>query len=433
MSKYKSRPLVMGSETEYALSGRVSGRPVAPEELLGLVLQAACRYRHLPSAEASGGTFFQFGGRLYGEINGHPEYGTPECASAAQVALYDRVGERLLAETIEHVRAQSDGTIELTLTKSNLCPLHPDAVTHGNHESYTCWVPLSKAADALIPHLVTRLPYAGSGCLSGAKPAMGFELSQRAHHLTHVTSDSTTSHRGIFCTRVRYRRDQSSAGWIRAHLIGKDSQRAPLGTYLTFGTTGALFWVLNHGGAVGRGLALRDPVEALRIVSQHPNLDVALSLADGRTMTPIEIQAAYLNQCRDFAASHDPPEWVSPVLACWQQTLETLANNPLDLAGKLDAYTKLWVYQHELDRAGASWTDVRQGLQLLKSIRANFPPLVVQALLANDPHLLPPAQRAAYYAAKQSYCHAGAGPRSLVPRHSSAGARLRVSAAGGPI
>ena len=57
----------------------------------------------------------------------------------------------------------------------------------------------------------------------------------------------------------------TSRGWIRAHLISKDSQRAPLGIYLTHGVTGLLIEMLNRGVAVGQGLALVDPVATLRI------------------------------------------------------------------------------------------------------------------------------------------------------------------------
>ena len=73
-------------------------------------------------------------------------------------------------------------------------------------------------------------------------------------HLVHDIGPETTHSRSIFCTRVRKTTDSSSSGWTRCHLIAKDSQRAPLGIYLTFGTTGLLFWILNHGGKVGRGL-----------------------------------------------------------------------------------------------------------------------------------------------------------------------------------
>ncbi len=407
MSKGKSRPLVMGAETELALSGRISGRPVRPEELLDLLLHAAQKYPHLPSAEASGGIFFQSGGRLYGEINGHPEYATPECRTPQQVALYDRVGERLVADSAQCVWNDNGGRIELTLTKSNLCPVNPDSVTHGNHESYTCWIPLAAAAGALIPHLVTRLPYAGSGCLSSASNGMGFELSQRARHLRQITSESTTGDRGIFCTRVRYERDRSAIGWTRAHLIGKDSQCAPLGTYLTFGVTALLFWILNHGGKVGKGLALGNSVEALQTVSQNPSLDKTLPLADGRALKPIEIQLVYLDECHEFAKNHELPDWAPGVLERWQSTLARLAHNPLDLAGQLDTFTKLWIYHRELDRAKATWADVRTGLQLLRGVRADAPPLLVQALIADDPQLLMAQHRAAFDGAKRLLAASG--------------------------
>ena len=119
---------------------------------------------------------------------------------------------------------------------------------------------------------------------------------------------------------MRYERDRSAIGWTGAHLIGKDSQRAPLGTYLTFGVTAVLFWILNHGGKVGKDLALGNPVEALQTVSQNPSLDKTLPLADGRALKPVEIQLVYLDECHEFAKNHDLPDWAPGVLERWRST-----------------------------------------------------------------------------------------------------------------
>src|SRR5262249_7706420 len=149
----------------------------------------------------------------------------------------------------------------------------------------------------LLGHLVSRVFYAGSGILAHRDGGTGFELSQRARHLVKVTGGETTSSRPLFGTRVRKPSDISSAGWVRAHLICKDSQRSPFAVYLTMGTTGLLFHLLSTPRAVGHNLAPKHPIAAVRTVSQDRWLTTQIALEDGRRLTALEIQWEYLEGC----------------------------------------------------------------------------------------------------------------------------------------
>jgi hypothetical protein len=84
------------------------------------------------------------------------------------------------------------------------------------------------------------------------------------------------------------------------------------------------------------------------------------------------------------------------VIRHWRDTLAGLARDPLSLAGRLDPYRKLLLYGHELQRAGRTWADLRQGLKGLTQLRRQQPENVVQALLAEDPSRLDPAARERY-------------------------------------
>ena len=150
----------------------------------------------------------------------------------------------------------SEPGLQLRVIKNNLDPVSPDHTTYGTHESYTCWAPASEAGTQLIPHLVSRVLYAGAGGLTGHSGGIGFELSQRARHLCTAVSDDTTCNRAIFSTRMRKETDGAD-GWTRIHLIGKDSQRAPFGIYLTFAVTGLLIEMINRGLPVGKRLSWR--------------------------------------------------------------------------------------------------------------------------------------------------------------------------------
>jgi hypothetical protein len=245
--------------------------------------------------------------------------------------------------------------------------------------------------------MVSRTIYAGSGCLSGYEGGMGFELSQRARHIQTAVSADTTADRPLFCTRLRKVSDGSvSRGWIRAHLISKDSQRAPLGIYLTHGVTGLLFLLLNEGHTLGAGLAIDDPVEALRAVSSDPWLRTRVRLLDGRRLTALEIQQSYLEQCERLVHGSGLPDWAGDVLRLWGQTLATLAKDPLRMADKLDPYYKLLVFDHELGRAGCGWGDLKLALQTLTSLRLEYASRTIEAILAEDPRVLDEDERDQY-------------------------------------
>jgi Pup-ligase protein len=393
------KPFLMGTETEYAVCGRSASGAMGPEEAFRLLNEALRQERRwLPDAAGGWAAYFEHGGRIYMDSGGHPEHATPECATPVEVALYDKAGERMLDLARERVQREHSG-LTVTVAKNNVGPIHADEATWGCHESYTMWIRGDKAAEQLVPHVVSRLVYAGAGCLSGRPGCDGFELSQRARHLRTVLGTDTTSNRPIFCTRLRKASDHGPGNWTRAHLIAKDSQRAPFGIYLTFGTTGLLFLMVNDGRKVGQGLALADPVKAAQTISGDPWLRARVPLADGRQMTALEIQEAYLEQVERAVQGGGFPEWAPEVLRHWAATLEGLRADPLRLADRLDPYCKLLVFGHEARRAGYSWSDLHAALATLAKLRERYTPDVIRALLAETPWSLPTEGRGLHAAA----------------------------------
>jgi hypothetical protein len=390
------KPFLMGTETEYAVSGRNGQALVTPEEVYHLLNEAVRQERlWLPDVNGGRAIYLQHGGRLYMDSGGHPEYATPEVFTPAQVACYDKAGERLLDLARARV-ARERPSLKIAIAKNNVGPVFPDRVAWGCHESHTCWAPLDRVGPQLVPHLVSRTVYAGAGCLSARPGGMGFELSQRARHLVQVTGSETTGNRAIFCNRIRKATDFAKEGWTRVHLIAKDSQRAALGIYLTFGTTGLLFLIMNEGRQVGKGLQLADPVGALQAISLCPWLKVKVPLADGRKLTSLEIQEAYLAEAEREVQRGGFPEWARDVVRHWGETLAALKHDPLSMAGKLDPYCKLLIFDHQLRRAGYTWGELHQALRAVEVLRANFVDVVVRAVLAEDPGGLPAEVRPKY-------------------------------------
>lgn len=380
------RPCVMGLETEYSVSGRRGHQPLGPGDvfrLLSGVIRA--RLPCLPDSCACG-MYTAQGSRFYLDHGGHPEWASPELFTPAEVAAYDKASERLLRSARDQVQHEHP-TVRISIFKSNLCPVAPDSITFGCHDAYTCWRPvdqLDQVAAQLIPHITTRTIYAGAGCLSTHPEGTGFELSQRARHIIHATGTETTHQRAIFSSRLKTT-DVSSEGWMRIHLISKDSQRAPLGTYLTCGATALLMLMINARQNVGQRLQLANPVQSLHALARDPSLQVRLRLADGRQLTALEIQECYLAECERGLQGGGFPDWTSELVRAWRETLAQLAADPLKLAGRLDAYTKLLIFQHALDREGITWRALRDAAMLLARLRSAFPPTVVQAVLSDNP------------------------------------------------
>jgi hypothetical protein len=407
------KPFLMGSETEYAASGRSEqGALLYGEEVYDLLTEVLRRERRwLPDENDGSGLFLENGGRLYPDC-GHPEYATPECLTPEQVVCHELAGEELLALARREVLRARPG-LRLALAKNNIDPVEPDEVSYGTHESYTCWVAAEAAAPQLVPHLVSRTVYAGAGALTAHPAGHGFELSQRARHLCNVIGGDTTGERAIFSTRARTDYDGAEGGWVRVHLIGKDSQRSPFGTYLTFATTGLLIEMLNRRHTVGAGLALAEPVQALQAISRDPWLRARVPLADGRRLTALEIQESYLAECERALQRGGLPAWAPEAVRHWRETLAELARGPLRLADRLDPYCKLLIYEHELLRAGYDWPDLRDALARLKALHAGHQAAVVAAVLAGSAAGLT-AEAATEYG--QALTESGAGQECVLDR-----------------
>ena len=142
----------------------------------------------------------------------------------------------------------------VTVAKNNVGPIHADEATWGCHESYTLLGARRQggraagAAPRQPPHLRRRrLPVGprraarASSCRSGPATCAG-------HRHRHDQQPADLLH-----AAAQGRPTTAPGTWTRAHLIAKDSQRAPFGIYLTFGTTGLLFQMINDGRKVGRG------------------------------------------------------------------------------------------------------------------------------------------------------------------------------------
>ena len=141
-------------------------------------------------------------------------------------------------------------------------------------------------------------------------------------------------------------------------IIG-DANLAELSTYLKVGTT-ALVLDMIEARTLTQDLSIEEPVAALQAISHDPSLTHRVRLRDGRRMTALEVQQAYLEMAqRHVDRRSEDDGQAADVLRRWAEALEDLAVDPMRCADRLDWPAKLRLLEGYRSRDGLSWGDSR--------------------------------------------------------------------------
>ena len=362
MSMSSSRPLarrIIGVETEYGITcaPTTDGPPPmdadhAARELFEPVVQRS----------RSSNVFTRGGARLYLDVGSHPEFATAECDRLEDVLAQDRAGELVMADLVEQANAHlaaSGVPGRIHLLKNNR-----DAEDNGFgcHENYLVrrrgdfW----NDARTLVPHLVTRQILVGAGHITAggdARPAAdglrGYVFSQRAEQMWDAVSSATTRARPLINTRDEPHADAER--YRRMHVIVGDSNIAQGSTLLKVAAMDLLLDYLEHGGDLG-DLALADPMRAIRDTCHDMTGGVLLERSDGRTITPLEMQAEHLGRLRDHVAQGiEVTALHEAALELWERGLQALrlqqpeiVDTELDWAVKQRLLTR-YCQRHDTD------------------------------------------------------------------------------------
>lgn len=295
------------------------------------------------------------GGRLY--VDGaHPEYSTPECTNPRQLVAFERAGERIMAESLRAL-ARGRGGEKFLIYKNNT---DGKGNSYGYHENYLVSrsVPFDRIVRALLPFLVTRQIFAGSGKVGAENQtqAAEYQISQRSDFFECPVDLNTMVKRPIINTRDEPHADP--AKYRRLHVIVGDVNMAELSTYLKVGTTSIVLEMLE-AGAEFPNLELEDPVRAIKDVSRDLDMKGSLKLADGRVTTAIGVQRAYLRRAVDFFACHELTQITKDILVRWEEVLDRLEEDPVKLVRELDWVAKREMIRSYMDRKGCGWDDHR--------------------------------------------------------------------------
>ena len=346
-----SRPLarrIIGVETEYGITcaPTTDGPPPmdadhAARELFDPVVQRS----------RSSNVFTRGGARLYLDVGSHPEFATAECDRLEDVLAQDRAGELVMADLAEQANARLAATGvpgRIHLLKNNR---DAEGNGFGCHENYLVrrrgdfW----NDARTLVPHLVTRQILVGAGHIAAdgdtrraATGLRGYVFSQRADQMWDAVSSATTRARPLINTRDEPHADAER--YRRMHVIVGDSNIAQGSTLLKVAAMDLLLDYLEHGGELG-DLALADPMRAIRDTCHDMSGGVLLERSDGRTITPLEVQAEHLGRLREHVAQGiEVTALHEAALDLWERGLQALRLQQPELVDKeLD-----WAVKHRL-------------------------------------------------------------------------------------
>nr|WP_315501958.1 Pup--protein ligase [Actinomyces oris] len=362
-----SRPLarrIIGVETEYGITcaPTTDGPPPmdadhAARELFDPVVQRS----------RSSNVFTRGGARLYLDVGSHPEFATAECDRLEDVLAQDRAGELVMADLAEqaNTRLAATGVAgQIHLLKNNR---DAEGNGFGCHENYLVrrrgdfW----NDARTLVPHLVTRQILVGAGHIAAdgdTGPAgdglRGYVFSQRADQMWDAVSSATTRARPLINTRDEPHADAER--YRRMHVIVGDSNIAQGSTLLKVAGMDLLLDYLEHGGDLG-DLALADPMRAIRDTCHDMSGGVLLERVDGRTITPLEMQAEHLGRLRDHVAQDiEVTALHTAALDLWERGLQALRLQQPELVDtELDWAVKQRLLTRYCQRHDTDLTDFR--------------------------------------------------------------------------
>ncbi len=346
---------IFGLETEYGVTcAATDGRGLSADEV------ARYLFRKVVAWGRSSNVFLRNGSRLYLDVGSHPEYATAECDDLRQLVTHDRAGERILEGLVADAQQRLeheglDGRIHLFKNNTDSA-----GNSYGCHENYLVrrQGDFARLSDVLVPFLITRQILTGAGKVLATPRGAVYCLSQRADHIWESISSATTRSRPIINTRDEPHADAEL--YRRLHVIVGDSSMSETTTMLKVGSTDLILRLIESGVPM-RDLALDNPIRSIREISHDMTGMHPVTLANGRTVTAVDLQEEYLGRVRDHVdAEMDPSPEVKQVVELWERGLRALRTGDLSLVEReLDWVIKYRLIERYRAKHGLDLSDVR--------------------------------------------------------------------------
>ena len=283
------------------------------------------------------------GARFYVD-HAHPEYSSPEVASARDGVVWDRAGEEVLRRAMTAANAILEDGQEVIVHKNNS---DGKGNSYGTHENYVMDrnVPFNRIVARATPHLVTRQVFCGAGKVGSELPGrkdVTYQLSQRADFFEEEVGLETTLKRPIINTRDEPHADPRR--YRRLHVIIGDANMSEWATWMKLATTSIVLAMIEDDWPMGE-LRPVTPVATLRHISWDLSLSETYETLDGGTITALGAQRelcalarGWGEQCDTSAVGGD--DVLAEVLGKWERMLDDLEHDRQRAADRVDWVAK---------------------------------------------------------------------------------------------
>jgi proteasome accessory factor PafA2 len=292
------------------------------------------------------------GARYYVD-HAHPEYSCPEVTNPRDLVVHEKAGERV----IEISRREANGLLpagaQMLIYKNNS---DRKGNSYGCHENYLIdrRTSFKQVVEYLMPFFVTRQLYTGAGKVGSENRGQpcDYQLSQRADFFETEVALDTMVKRPIINTRDEPHADRDK--YRRLHVIVGDSNMSEYTIFLRNGVT-AIVLSMIEDGAIDADLALRDPVRSIKEVSHDAGCRQLVQLDNGKKMSAVDIQRQFLELALRYTSSRSLDPITKDVLVKWEEVLEALARDPMELDTRVDWVIKKSLIEGFMERKGLDW------------------------------------------------------------------------------
>jgi len=276
--------------------------------------------------------------------------------------LWEKAGEQIMLDAQRRASLLPGGA-PIALYKNNT---DNKGASYGTHENYLMRrsTPFGDIVRHLTPFFVGRQVVCGAGRVGIGQDGRehGFQISQRADFFEVEVGLETTLKRPIINTRDEPHSDADK--YRRLHVIIGDANLSEIATYLKMGTTALILNMIEEKVFTGE-LGIADPVSELKAVSHDPSLKHLMRLRDGRKLTALDLQWAYYERAKAFCDERygsDTDEQTADVLQRWEDVLDQLGRDPMQLSDQLDWVAKLRLLEGYRERENLAWSSPKLGL-----------------------------------------------------------------------
>ncbi len=345
---------LFGVETEYSVVGLWGRRPMDHAEVLQRVMDAA-RHElpHIPDIQSSG-LYTQNSQRIMVDCS-HVEISTCECSSPTDLVLQLQAADETLARLAHSAESAGPLGTEIAAFRCNV-DYHPgNSVTFGCHDNHLHRCTQDRLRPQLIPHFCTRIIFSGSGGFNPLSRGLEFTLSPRLlAFFQQVEATSSTSERGLWHTKGAME-PLCGGGYKRLHVLCSESLCSGTANCLRLSSTALIIALAEAGLNPGGAVQLADPIATLQTVATDVTCKKPLHMADGRSMTAIEIQRHYLEAAEAQVGKDILPAWAAEACALWRKVLDRLEDAPESVADSLDWGIKYALFSSHARKRGLRW------------------------------------------------------------------------------